>query len=377
MVSTPLIAATISVAVLIGYLSTLLESIRPALADRFGRPPEQFPNFTRWLHLSWVPLMPLVGWLIDRWGVHGILFSGSLALSFGVAWLAVAQRPGGLVWGILALAWGGAALTLSGLRLMPEAFPLDTIISSLCLGFVFIAVAALLTQGLYARLIPRLGYRNTLLLSALLCLVPAGIASFLETNQLPTSLADPGPSNVLRDPRLWLLALLIFFWFPLEHSLDVWPRPYLAELGYDGRAITFLIVGFWFWFLTARLAMAWVFAHGFEIWIVTILALIPPMVLGNLVGAYARSSGYFGFWMVGACYGPLLPAFLGMTMSFFDKRSFILGIMLTIDSLCALLVRPAFERYVRGHTARESMRVPLIFGLFLSAVLLVLALIRP
>ena len=379
MVLTPLIAATISVALIIGYLSTLLDGIRPALARRFDQPEKDLPRFSRWLHLAWVPLMPVTGWMIDSWGVHGVLFSGSLVLSFGVAWLGVATRPSNLLFGILAIAWGGAALTLTGLRLMPEAFPLGrapTPESSLCVGFVFIAAAALLTQALYPPLIQRAGYRNTLLVSALLCLTPACISSFLDPIIFPTALAEPGLGDALLDPRLWLLTLLIFFWFPLEHSLDVWPRPFLSEIGYSAGAVTTLIVGFWFWFLAVRLAMGWVFTQGFEIWIIYILALIPPMVLGNLVGAYARSSGYFGFWIIGACYGPLLPAFLGMTMSFFDKRCFILGIMLTIDSLVALIVRPAFENYLRGHTARQAMRVPLIFGLLLSAVILVLALIR-
>jgi len=376
---TPVIAATISAAILIGFLTTLMDSIRPALAVRFDRPAAELPNFSRRLHLCWIPLMPITGWLIDSWGVHGIFFSGSLVLSFGVAWLAVARRLQTLALGVYALAWGGAALTLTCIRLMLEAFPFGngpSPESSLCVGFLFIAVAALLTQGLYPRILARLGYRNTLLLSALFCLAPACIASFLEPSALPAAIANPSPERLLHNPRLWLLTLLIFFWFPLEHSLDVWPRPFLAELGYTGKAITTLIVGFWFWFLASRLAMSWVLLQGFEIWIVLILALIPPMVLGNLVGAYAPSSGYFGFWLVGASYGPMLPAFLGMTMDFFDNRCLILGIMLAIDSLCALVIRPTFERYVRGHSARESMRVPLIFGLLLSAVILVLALIR-
>lgn len=378
MTLTPLVTVAIAASILIGFLSVLMGSVRAELSKRFDTPEAELPDFRRWLHLVWIPLMPITGWMIDRWGVFGFLFAGSLALSFGVAWLGVARKPTGLLWGILALAWGGSAITLSGIRLMPEVFHLGNASmpeSALCVGFLFVALSALLTQAFYPTLIRRLGLGTTLLLSALMCLAPAGIASFMESGVFPQGRTDAIPAGLLQSPQLWLLTLLIFFWFPLEHSLDVWPKPFLAELGYTGRAITTLLAGFWFWFLVMRLVMGYVYLQGMEIWLVFVLALIPSMVLGNLVGAYARSSGYFGFWVIGACYGPLLPAFLGTTMHRFDNRCLILGLMLMIDSLCAIIVAPAFERYLRGHTARQAMRIPLIFGLFLSAVILVLALI--
>lgn len=376
MVLTPLLAAALCAAVLIGFLSTLPGCLRPLLATRFGIMPEEVPHLGRRLHLAWIPLMPATGWMVDAWGVHGILFAGSLVLSFGVAWLAVAQSMRSLTWGLLPLAWGGAALTLTGIRLMPAALDLPSPEGALSVGFLFIALAALLTQAFCSRLIQKAGYRNTLLVSALLCLAPAIIAAFVEPTDFPPAPDDPDPSALLRDARLWLLALLIFFWFPIEHSLDVWPRPFLSELGYPSKAVTSLIVGFWFWFLVTRLAMGFLYLKGHEIWLIYALALIPPMILGNLVGAYAPSSGYFGFWLVGACYGPMLPAFLGITMGLFQMRAFVLGLLLSIDSLCALIVQPAFVSYLRSHTARQAMRVPLIFGLLLAAVLLVLALLR-
>src|SRR5262249_51880997 len=179
----------------------------------------------------------------------------------------------------------------------------------------------------------------------------------------------------LSDLRFWLLALLIFFWFPIEHSLDVWPRPFLSELGYSGKSVSSLLTGFWTCFLLMRLVMTWGFQQGAEEWLAFFLTLIPPMVLGNLVGAYAASSGYFGFLIIPPCYGPLLPAFLGFATRLFPGQAVVLGFLLSIDALCALVIRPFFIGYLQRHSARASMRIPLVFGLLLAATILVLALI--
>lgn len=380
---TLLIAASVTTALLIGFLSTLLGSLRPVLASRFGLEEDKAPHLGRWMHLAWIPLMPLTGLMVDVWGVHGLLFAGSLVLALGVAWLAVARTLKVLTWAVLPLAWGGAALTLTGLRIMPlaldplgDSVPREATLRAFCIGFLFIALAALLTQAFYAQLVQKAGFRNALIITALFCLAPAILAALIEPADLPGGVDNSDLGKFLLDPRLWLLALLIFFWFPIEHSLDTWPRPFLGELGYQARAVATLLVGFWFWFLAMRLVMGFLYLRGAEIWLFYALALIPPMVLGNLVGAYAPSSGYFGFWVIGACYGPMLPIFLGFTMQLFEMRCFILGLILSIDSLCALIVAPPFAAYLKTHTARQAMRFPLIFGLLLAAVLLVLALLR-
>ncbi len=99
--------------------------------------------------------------------------------------------------------------------------------------------------------------------------------------------------------------------------------------------------------------------------------------MGNLAGANEYSSGSLGFWITGACYGPLLPGFLALVMELLPELpATALGIMLAFSGLDTLIVRPMMTALAARSRARTVMRVPLLLGLLLAAPLLVLALIR-
>src|SRR5262249_31180896 len=149
--------------------------------------------------------MPLAGWMVDAWGVHPVLFGSSLVLALGVAWFAAAKALTGLYWAVLGFGAGGAGLTMSGLRLMPEAFQVGyapTPEGAFCVGFALVLVAALFTMHVYPRLIERLGFRNTVLVTALVCLAPATIVSFEDVSAFPAAQATFLPAQDLVNPRL-------------------------------------------------------------------------------------------------------------------------------------------------------------------------------
>lgn len=375
--------AAVTTGVLIGFLTTLWGATRKFLSQRLEIPEERLAGLQRLLLALWVPLFPLAGWLVDTVGCHSILFVGCLAAAFGTAWLVLARSEGTLYWSILALGVGGAFTMTGGIVLIAQALKTHPEVrpeASLNVGFVVIAAAALGTFHLLPLIVRRVGFHTALLGAALSCLIPATLvavtpsAEFPQPSNLPFSL-----EAAVGEVRLWILAALVLLFFPIEHSLDVWPQPFLGELGYGPRAIPWLLAGFWGAFLLMRLAMGWLFPPGYELWVLLILILIPPMVLGNLVGAYASSSGYIGLWMVGACYGPQLPALLGATLDIFGDKGVPgmgLGLVLMLDPLTTLLVEPWFMRYARNRPARCAMRIPMILGLVMAGLVLVLALIR-
>ena len=91
------------------------------------------------------------------------------------------------------------------------------------------------------------------------------------------------------------------------------------------------------------------------------LLIASAIILGNLTSGYEIGGGSLGFWLVGACYGPLLPGFLAIALDQAAKVSdkplpaTILGILLAARAgLDTLIVRPADERLL----ARTAPPVP-------------------
>jgi hypothetical protein len=99
--------------------------------------------------------------------------------------------------------------------------------------------------------------------------------------------------------------------------------------------------------------------------------------LGNLVGAYGASSGGVGFWLVGACYGPLLPGFLGLLIQYFPATpGLAVGSVLAIAGLHDALAQPLMARGTQSRSVRIAMRIPLLMTLLMLAPLLAVGLVK-
>jgi hypothetical protein len=372
------LATSISAAWLIGMVPVFLRPLQKPLEERLQLVEGRLDRLHLALTFSWVPLMPLAGWLLDVWAIEKVLFTGSLILGLSIASLALCQSRSGLLWSVLGVGFGGACVTTAGVAFMPLAFRTfsESKSASVCQGFVFVSLATLSTPRLLSILLGRISFRRTVLSLGLLCLLPAMLVSFL-----------PRPEPVLQvvaesssfDIRFWLIALVVFLYFPLEFALEMWPRPYLTEIGYTGKSILRLLTGFWIAFLLMRFGLSWIIRPGNEIWLVVVLLILSSMVQGNLAGAYAPSSGSLGFWLVGACYGPILPVLLGILLNLEIPRGdsgLALGLVFALSALSSLLILPGMASFAKKHPPRVLMRVLMLLGLVMAAPMLVLALIR-
>src|SRR5438105_13911909 len=252
--------ASISTALAMGLVPVLLRSLQPSLRERLALSESRLERLDQLLVLSWVPLMPLVGWLVANWGLQEVLFTGSLVLGLAVSCLALCQSASGLLWGVFGVASAGACITVAGVALMPVALhpsprvPADrwSVGASICLGYVFVGLASVLTPTVIAWLSRPLGARRTVLSLSLLCLLPAALIALIK-DEVPETI--PAQEATLYDVRFWLIAFVAFLYFPLERSLEIWPRPYLAEIGYTARNIIRLVAGFWCAFLILRFGL--------------------------------------------------------------------------------------------------------------------------
>jgi MFS family permease len=374
-----LVATSISASLAMGLVSVFFQTVQDHLRERLGVSEDRLARLRKLLIFSLVPLMPMAGSLVDHWGLHPTLFTGSLVLGLAVSWLAVCRNLPSLLWGVLGLGFAGACVTVAGVSLMPAALrlaPRWSVGAALCLGYVFVGLASLLTPRFVQWTAGRLGFRRVVLFLGLLCLLPGTLAALANAE-------IPQPAPVLEsspfDVRFWLIALSAFLYFPVERSLQIWPRPYLAEIGYTDRSVVRLLVGFWVAFLVFRFGLAWMIREGNEAVLIFVLLVVSSMIMGNLAGAYAPSSGYFGFWLIGACYGPLMPALLAILLDVESPRGIpgqALGFFFALGALNALLVQPVVVAFAKRHPPRVVMRIPMLLALATAAPVLALGLIR-
>ncbi len=247
-------------------------------------------------------------------------------------------------------------------------------IGALNIGFVFVILGAVIAPWLAARVERRWGFRQGMLYLSLALVIAAGLVFAIPRGEFPQPAETVPVREVAGSVRLWLLGAIILVYFAIENCLDIWPAPYLKELGYQGRGKTLAMLLFWTMFTVARAAVGCLPESSADVWLLLILVLASSCIMGNLVGANEYSSGGVGFWATGACYGPLLPGFLGLVIDGMPATA--LGMMLALSGLDTLIVRPLMTRLARRYPVRTVMRVPAILGLLIAAPLLALALLR-
>ena len=383
--STPLLitgAATSSFA--IGFVPALVDSLAGALRQQLKAQERWAAVIVAVFYITWLPMMPLSGWAVDRGYIKEVLFFGLLGCALGFAWLGLANSARSLLTSILVLGVGYSCLATAGIRLMPIALGFGARPSTMAkvnAGFVLVILGAIVAPWLVSALQRRWGYRQGLLYLSLGVVIIAGLVFLVPHDLLP---APPGPtapawSEALYDYRLWLIGAVVLLYFAIENCMEVWPQPYLRELRFEGRALTLALLTFWVAFMLARLGFGWLprTSAAYEPWLLFGLLAVSAFTLGNLVGAGEYSSGSVGVWLTGACYGPLLPGFLALVMDIFDNQpATTLGMMLALSGVDTLIVRPLMTRLANRSSARTLMRVPLVLALIMAGPLLFLVLSR-
>jgi hypothetical protein len=265
---------------------------------------------------------------------------------------------------------------------MPTALGLGaqpSTMAALNLGFVFVIIGAVAGPWLVGAMLRRWGQRQALLYLSLVFVAVATLVALVSREQI--QLPEAGPSlrwsNLLGDVRLWLFGAVILAYFAIENSLEVWPEPYLKDLQFDGRRLAAALLTFWTLFMLARLACGWLphSARHYEFWVLLGTLVVLACTLGNLVGADGYSSGVFGVWLTGVCFGPLLPGLLALVIDLFPEMpASTLGFMLALSGVDTLVARPAMIGLARRCPARTVMRVPTVLALVMAGVLLFLTL---
>ncbi|MBY0526702.1 MAG: MFS transporter [Gemmataceae bacterium] len=383
--SLELVPATLASAFTCGAALALMGSIRQSLARRLGVTESRAWVFSAGISLALVPAMLLGGIVTDRSGVEWVLIGGSLLTAVAVALLALSQRYTGSLAAVLAVAAASACVAVGSNVLMPGAFFPDATVqyapAAINLGNTVLVLGTLIAPLAAEIGIRRFGFRRTMGVTALLCLLPALAAALTPADRFPAFRADD-VDKVLAEPVLWIAGIAFLLYGPLESMIGTWANTYLAELGFSARRAAGLHTGFWLAFLLSRLLSAFALQHdwvtsGHEpLWLVLVPALCAGIVLGNLAGATSRPSAAWGVLLLAVFLGPILPTMIGFVYRRFPQApGTAIGASLALEALGSMFLLPAIGLYARRTTVRKALQLPAVVALLLAGTVLVLHLL--
>lgn len=377
-----LVPAAIASAFVFGMLLALLGSIKLPLARRLALDETRVGALLAALNLALIPMVLVSGVVVDRIGVRGVVIAGSALAAIGLVGLAFAESYRIALASLFAAGLGGSCLTAGAMVLMPRAFFEDNASASLNLGNVFFGLGALATPALADVLVRGLGLRAALGVLAAVALAPAAAAAAVPADAYDPGTALPGRLlGVFNTPAVWLAALVLVLYCPLEGALGTWATTYLTEFGYRARRAALLLSGFWLAFLAGRLVVGYLqqretLPRNSDAWLIVLLALAAGVVLGNLAGTRNASVASRGLLTVGALLGPIFPTLVGVVFDNTDpgSRGSAFGTMFAIGSAGSLVLPPAVGAFARRTSVRAAFRIPTMMALALSGLALLLAL---
>jgi fucose permease len=376
-----LAAVTCAAAFVFGMLLALLGAVKLKLAERLGIGEGRVGGLLAALNLALIPMMLASGLLIDALGVRLVLIVGSLLAAVAVFSLALRRSYLAALGCVLVLGAGSACLSAASVVLMPLAFGLDgRLAASLNLGYVFVALGALMTPTLTDLLLRTVAFRKALAVLALVCLVPAVAAALMwPAGQKPEPRQAGELIEVLTDHRILLAGIAFLFYAPLEFAVSTWGSTYLtADQGYEESRAAWVMSFFWLAFLVGRLLATWLFHWlsadtGAAAWIIFLLAIAAAAMMGNLAGAGKPRSGAWGIILLGLALGPIFPTLVAYALHTAPNApGTAYGAVFAIGSAGSAALAPLLGLLMRGKSVMRGLRLLAPVGLLLVLVALAL-----
>jgi MFS family permease len=372
---------TVCSSLVFGMVLALLGSIKLALAKRLHIGEGRIGGLLVAFNLALIPMMLICGLVIDLVGVRVMLLVGSILTCLALFYVSLSPTYQSAFVAVFLAGLGGAAVCVATMVMMPNAFWYPSQPTrAVNLGHVFIALGAFLTPALVDLLLRALDFRRMVSLLALAALTPA-ILCVLPLFGEPISDAYPRtghrPLEVFGAEFGYILlaGLVFFFYAPLEAAVGVWTTTYLTEAGHGERGAAWVLSGFWFAFMGARLLVAMLgLGQRWDPWLLVLPALFSAALLGNLAGTGSHRAARGGILLLGFLMGPIFPTLVGMLFrTCMQERGTAYGLMFAIGSLGGLVLGPwlGVRASVRKEAVHSAFRIPMFLALLLAAMALV------
>jgi fucose permease len=349
-----------------GMILSGLGPILPYLAERSGREVAALGGMFSTLSLGVMAVQALIGWLNARLGMRStlavgmaVLAAGALMISWGVTllWLLVGAGITGVGFGIVLAAGNGLIATLFASR---SAAALNGV-------NVFFGVGSLLGPVVAGVGLQMIGTPQTTLWLGALLLVLLGVGVLAFAAEPPAQAAQaPRESSGVREPRLWLLGVLLLLYTGTEVGLGGWITVFMQTgVGFDLTSAALVTSGFWLALTLGRVTGAVIGVRVRPMML--LLGALLGVAAGALLLVLGGDNSFFAVVAVlvlGFACGPTFPTILALA----TQGRTGTGIVLGVGNGGGLII-PALLGFVLTNVGTTAMA-----GLVLGNALLMLAL---
>jgi fucose permease len=318
-------AMMIAALLISGMGAALLGSVKVPLARKLQIDEARVGGLVSIFGFTMIPVIPLAGVFTDLIGPGGVLITGCGLLAGSLLGLAWCTKYSQALVMVVLLSAGWSLVINAGNVLTPVTFTGDPAFAT-NLANVFFGLGAFLTPLTIAFLVRYLSLFQTLVVVGIVPVVPAALSLGIDFGALmapaPTAAATAPTAawtSLLGDRGLWLCALALFFYGPLEASMAAWATTYLGGRGLSEQTAAGFLSAFWLTFMAARLITAFSLPPGYEATFILVLALASTAVLIGVVVSRHRLTAAATVLAAGFVFGPIFPTVLAILLDHFDK----------------------------------------------------------
>ncbi len=347
----------------------LLGSVKVTLAKRLDMDEARVGGLVSMFGFAMIPVILGMGFLTDLLGPQLVAVTGSVLMAVSLIVLASSSRYWMALLAVLLLSAGWSALINVLNVAMQSAFG-GSPTYAMNLGNFFFGLGAFFTPLVIASLLQRTGFARALVVLAAFSLLSGVLAMGVDFQALGATggegEAAGGIGVLLGLPVMWLCALGLLFYAPLEATMAAWATTYLGDRGLsEGKAAGFLSA-FWLAFTASRLATA-LLVGRFElppggdtmlivalsglcllVWLIVVLTRNPTIAIAMVIAA-------------GLVYGPLFPtlvgALLGNLADYPSLHGRAVGLFFAIGGIGWSIIPMLIGAYAQKRGLQQGFRV--------------------
>jgi fucose permease len=305
-----------------GMCVALLGSLKVTLARRLAMDEVRVGGLVSMFGFAMIPVMLVMGFLTDLLDKQLVVAGGALLIAASLLVLARARSYGAALLAVLLLSAGWSGLVNVLNVVMQQGFG-GSATYAMNLGNFFFGLGAFLTPIVVPFLLRKLAFTPALLVVAAAAVVPGvfvfgvDFAALAPAPAAGAPAAGPGLEVLLTDPIMWLTALALLFYAPMEATLSAWTTTYLGDKKASETLSALMLSGFWLAFMLARLGTALIvnanpLAPGATNALIIGLAVFCTLVWAGIVFAPNRGLACLMVVLAGAAFGPTFPTVIGV-----------------------------------------------------------------
>ena len=365
----------------------LLGSVKLPLARKLQIDEARVGGLVSMFGFAMIPVILSAGFMTDLVGKQPVVIGGSVLMAVSLVVLASSRNYWAALLGVLLLSasWSALINVVNPMSLFAFGGSETYALNMACFYF---GLGAFLTPLAAAFLVKRMGLTPALLVLAVLVLTTAVLAVGVDFAPLaPASqqqevagAAAPGITVLLVDAVMWVCALALLFYSPMEASMAAWTTTYLGDKGVSEWLASGLLSAFWLTFTLSRLATALLvrafeLPAGGETTLILAFALVSVGVLAGV--AWGRSRGVAIAMVVaaGLVFGPIFPTIMAVLLAHFDKslHGRAVGLFFAIGGIGWSTIPMMMGAYARKTSVQRGFLIAVGAAVALTATALALS----